>query len=95
MIDWNVRFGDLLVVGSLAGTGVVYAFKSGRFAESIKNMQKEITALKELAHNITALLTTVAVQKVELENIREDVRELKHGEGFVRGPKGIDREYGG
>lgn len=93
MIDWNVRVGDLLIVGSLAGTGVVYAFKSGRFAESIKNMQQEIKALKEVANSIASLLTTVAVQKTELENIREDVRELKHGEGFVRGIKGIDREY--
>lgn len=93
MIDWNVRVGDLLVVASLAGSCIVYAFKSGRFAESIKNMQREIVALQKLAESITALLTTVAVQKTELENIREDVRELKHGEGFVRGVRGIDREY--
>lgn len=93
MIDWSVRFGDLLVVGSLSGTGLIYAFKSGRFTESIKNMQREIVALQDLAKSIAALLTTVAVQKTELENIREDVRELKHGEGFVRGVKGIDREY--
>lgn len=93
MIDWNVRVGDILVVASLAGTGIVYAFKSGRFAESIENMQKEIAGLKKVTEAITALLTTVAVQKIEIENIREDVRELKHGDGFVRGPKGIDREY--
>lgn len=93
MIDYSVRLGDLLVVGSLASSGVIYAFKSGRFAESIKNMQREIVALQKLAESIAALLTTVAVQKTELENIREDVRELKHGEGFVRGVHGIDREY--
>ncbi len=93
MIDWNVRAGDLLVVASLAGTCIVYAFKSGRFAESIENMQLEIIGLKKVTEAITSLLTTVAVQKIELENIREDVRELKHGEGFVRGVKGIDREY--
>jgi hypothetical protein len=27
-------------------------------------------------------------------HIEEDPRELKHGEGVVRGPSGIDREYG-
>lgn len=93
MIDWNVRIGDILVVLSLAGTCIFYAFRSGRFAESINTMQREIIELKELAKTMTALLATVAVQKNELENIREDVRELKHGEGFVRGGKGIDREY--
>lgn len=90
MIDWNVRLGDVLVVASLAGTGIVYAFKSGRFAESIENMQKEITALKKVTEAITSLLTMVAVQKSEIENIREDVRELKHLKGFVLPPRGTD-----
>lgn len=93
MIDWNVRIGDILVVVSFAGTCIFYAFRSGRFAESILTIQREIKEFKEIAKVMSALLTTVAVQKKELENIREDVRELKHGEGFVRGVKGIDREY--
>lgn len=93
MIDWNVRFGDLLVVASLLGSAVIYAFRSGRFAESIANMQQDIADMKEAGKSLAALLTTVAVQKTELENIRQDVRELKHGEGFVRGLQGIDREY--
>lgn len=93
MIDWNVRIGDLLVVASLVGTGIVYAFKSGRFAESIANMQEEIVALKNNLKVIGDVLTMVAVQKTEIKNIQEDIKELKHGDGFVRGPKGIDREY--
>lgn len=93
MIDWNVRIGDLLVVASLIGTGIVYAFKSGRFAESIKHMQKEIVALKDNLKVIGDVLTMVAVQKTEIKNIQEDIKELKHGDGFVRGSKGIDREY--
>lgn len=91
MIDWNVRFGDLLVVLSLAGSGIVYAFKSGRFAESIKNMQREIIEMKEVAKAMTAVLTTVAVQKKEIEFIRDEIRELKHGDGWVQKP--IIREF--
>lgn len=91
MIDLNIRLGDILVIASLLGTGVVYAFKSGRFAESIVNMQKEIVALKELASAITSVLTTVAVQKKEIEFIREELRELKHGDGWVQKP--ITREF--
>lgn len=91
MIDWSVRFGDLLIVASLAGSGIVYAFKSGRFAESIKNMQKEISALKLIAESLAAVLTTVAVQKREIEFIREEIKELKHGDGWVAKP--IVREF--
>jgi FtsZ-binding cell division protein ZapB len=93
MIDWNVRFGDLLVVASLAGTGLVYAFKSGRFAESIKYMQQEISALKELTKSLTGVLSTIAEQKKDIEYLREDVKELKHGRGFVQGERGINGEY--
>jgi len=46
MIDWNIRFGDLLVVASMGGAGIVYAFRSGRFAETVTTMQKEIRELK-------------------------------------------------
>lgn len=95
MIDWNFRVGDLAVILSLAGTCILYAFKSGKFAESIENMQEEIRAMKEVAKSISAVLTTVATQKVEIEHLRDDVREMKHGDGFVQGRRfgSIDREY--
>lgn len=93
MIDWNVRFGDLLVVASLIGTCIVYAFKSGRFTESIRYMQKEIIALKDALKIVGDVLTMVAVQKTEIKNIQDDIRELKHGKGFIQGPNGIDREF--
>lgn len=93
MIDWNIRFGDVLVVASLGCTVLVFAYKTGAFTESVNAMQKELESLKAIARTISQVLTTVATQKVEIEHIKEDIRELKHGEGFVRGPRGIDREY--
>lgn len=88
MIDWSVRIGDILIVASLAGTGIVYAFKSGRFAESITNMQKEIVALKDTMKIVGDVLTMVAVQKSEIKNIQDDIRELKHLKGFILEPDG-------
>ncbi len=93
MIDWNIRVGDILVVVSLVSTGLIFAYKIGSFTESVKAMHRELEALKDIAKAISGVLTTVATQKVEIENIKEDIRELKHGEGFVRGVKGIDREF--
>lgn len=93
MIDWNIRFGDILVVVSLAGTGIVFAYKTGAFTESVKAMQRELEALKAIAKTISDVLTTVATQKVEIEHIKQTINELKHGNGFVRGHGGIDGEY--
>lgn len=93
MIDWNIRFGDILVVVSLAGTAIMFAYKTGAFTESVNAMQRELESLKAIAKTISDVLTTVATQKVEIANIKEDIREMRHGEGFVRGQRGIDREF--
>lgn len=83
MIDWSVRFGDLLVIVSLAGTIIVYAFKSGRFAQSMENMQQEIKALQEVAKSLTAVLITMAEQKKDIQHLRQEITELRHGKGYV------------
>lgn len=100
MIEWNVRIGDLLVVMSLAGTCLLYAFRSGRFAESIKTMQREIKELKDVAKSLALVITAQAVQttrqdaQAERLNILDKrVEDLRHGNGFIAGPRGIDKSY--
>lgn len=83
MIDWSIRLGDILVLLGLAGTGIHLAFKTGRFSQSVENMQAEIKELKEVAKAVSDVLTTVAVQKSEIEHLRADINEIRHGEGFV------------
>lgn len=90
MIDWNVRIGDILVVLSLAGTCIFYAFRSGRFAESIITMQREIRELKEVAKSLAVIITQQAVQTVRLDsqgerlNIMDKrVEDLRRGDGFI------------
>lgn len=90
MIDWNVRVGDLLVVASLAGTCILYAYKSGRFAESIITMQREIKELKEVAKSLTVIITQQAVQTVRLDTqgerlnmIDDKIERIRRGEGLA------------
>lgn len=56
-------------------------------------MQARQDSLSETLKAINSTLTKVAVQDQRLNGIEEDIRELKHGKGFVRGPSGIDREF--
>ncbi len=82
-VDWSVRLGDLIVLLGFLGTIAMYGFRAGRFAAALDIMRSEITSLKDVAKTVADVLTTVAVQKVELSNIREDIQELKHGKGFI------------
>lgn len=93
MIDYSVRLGDILVVVSLTGTCLFYAFKSGRFTESIAQMQKEITELKEVAKSLAVIITNQAVQTVRVDsqgerlNLMDDkIERIRRGEGLAKGP---------
>lgn len=90
MIDWNFRIGDVAVILSLAGTCVFYAFRSGRFAESIMVMQKEITELKDVSKSLAMIITAQAVASVRMDTqgerlniIDKRVEDLRRGEGLI------------
>lgn len=94
MIDWNFRIGDVAVIMSLVGTCIFYAFRSGRFAENILTMQKEITELKEVAKSLAVIITNQAVQTVRQDSqgerlniLDKRVEDLRRGEGFIVKPK--------
>lgn len=84
MIDWSIRAGDMLVLAGFLGGSLALVFRGGKLYAAIEVMQNEIRSLKDVAAQIGAVLTTVAVQKTEIERIREDVRELKYGRGFIQ-----------
>lgn len=88
MIDWNVRVGDILVVLSLAGTCIFYAFRSGRFAENIVTMQRELKELKEVAKSLAVIITQQAVQTVRLDSQGERLNSMENKiEGLRKGER--------
>lgn len=100
MIEWNVRIGDILVVISMAGTFVLYAFRSGRFAESITTMQREIKELKDVARGLAAVVTQQAVQTTRLDTqgdrlniLDKRIEDLRKGDGYIQGSRGVNKEY--
>jgi predicted methyltransferase len=76
-IDWAIKLTDLLVIAGFAGTVGAMLFRSGRVFHSITSMQIEIKELKDVAKSVAEVLTTVAIQKVELDHMREDIDEIK------------------
>jgi hypothetical protein len=93
MIDWNIRFGDILVVASLIGTVLVFAFKTGAFTESVNAMKKEIEGLRTIAESISEVLGIISVQKKEIEFLWKTIDELKRGRGWIQGDRGVNGEY--
>ncbi len=89
-IDYTITVGNIIEIGTIAGGGIWVLIKLNNSVAVLKGdvdkMQKEIIKIGDV-------LTQLAVTKNRLDNIETDIRELRHGDGFVKGPRGIDREY--
>lgn len=97
VIDYTITVGNIIEIGSIIGGGVlvlwtlkadVNSLKSGAVSlrEDFGEMQIEIKKIGEV-------LITQADQNRRIMHLEDDMRELRHGRGFVQGERGIDREF--
>jgi hypothetical protein len=95
--EWAFRAGDILTfIGGLSMAAAFLYRRGGdeaATAATLKNLKDSVAAIQTEIKKIGEVLINQADQNRRLIHLEEDVRELRHGEGFVRGPKGIDREY--
>ncbi len=89
-VDYTITVGNIIEICTIAGGGVWVLIKLNNsvaiLKEDVGKMQKEIIKIGDV-------LTQLAVTKTRLDNMETDIRELRHGHGFVQGSAGIDREY--
>ncbi len=94
MIDWNVRFGDILVMASFLGTALILAAslgtKFGVFTIRMDTLQKDMGEMKDWQRAMQTTLTAVAVQQSKLDAvdrrltiIDESIDDIRHGRGFI------------
>lgn len=98
MTDQSLSLDTILKVAEIVailGGGWAIAYRGGkiitRVEESLKTQNQileqqsaEIVDLKEETKKIAGCLTSIAVQDNRINRLEEDVREMKHGKGFVR-----------
>lgn len=103
-IDYTITIGNIIEIGSIVGGGIlvlwalkadVSALKSG--AQTLKNdftqIQVEIKKLGDILVNLADIRGEIRVHDTRITAAEQDIRELRHGDGFVKGPRGVDREY--
>jgi hypothetical protein len=79
---------------SIIGGGIIIAvrlIKSASILEiAVQQQQEEISGLKIEMSKVGDILIKMAVQNTRLERLEEDVRELRHGQGFILPVKTLD-----
>ena len=95
--EWTIKLGDLLTVAGALFVAAAFLHKRGGQEASVEvtltALAKEFKELKEQFKTFSETLTQVATQEVKINLLMRWYDELRRGEGFVRGARGIDREY--
>jgi len=85
--NWEISLGTLISIATLI-------FVAGGFYWSTKSLYEQVNDIKEDLKSLNKVVMDVALSNVRADNfekrtddrfrhIEEDIRELKHGEGFI------------
>lgn len=106
--EWTLRAGDVLTFVGGIGIAASFLYRRGgndattastltslaiEVADSKRETKESIAGIQSEIKKIGEVLINQADQNRRIIHLEDDVRELRHGEGFVRGQRGIDREY--
>ncbi|MGX0963143.1 hypothetical protein AB7M63_003592 [Bradyrhizobium japonicum] len=105
-IDFTITIGNIIEIVSIIGGGVlvlitlradVGALKTGAKAlsDDIDAMQAELKKLSDVLISLADIRGEIRVLDSRITGAEQDIRELRHGDGFVQGRRGIDREFTG
>lgn len=90
MIDATITIGNVIEISVIAIGGIITIV-------TLKNRISEITTdlvdMKQEIKKVGEVLIQMAVTDQRVTNLEKDVRELRHGDGFIRGIRGLDKEY--
>lgn len=82
------------IVMHLFGGGWSLSKRLATFEAAIESMQAEIKKLGDVLVKMADLRGEIRVIDTRLAATEQDVRELRHGDGFIRGAgRSIDKEY--
>lgn len=80
MIDYTITVGNIIEVSAFLG-GVAVAAIS--LKGTVSRLKDDMTDMKAEIKKVGEVLIKMAVTDTRLNNLEQDIRELKHGEGFV------------
>ena len=97
MIDYTITIGNIVEIVSivLGGTAVLYTLKN-----DVKTLKRDFTAIQDEIKKLGDILVNLADIRGDIKTLsarigmaEQDIREMKHGDGFIKGPRGVDRVY--
>lgn len=96
-IDYTITLGNMIEIASIIGGGLLVLI---RLNNNVVSLKTEVSGMQDEIKKLGEIMIAQADIRGELKGIgarlttaEQDIREVRHGDGFVRGALGIDREY--
>ena len=92
MIDYTITIGNIIEVSAIVGGGALALIT---LRSTVNNLKDDMTDMKTEIKKVGEVLVKMAVTQTRLDNVEQDIRDLKHGRGFItaRADGGINGEY--
>lgn len=79
-IDPTITVGNLIEIAAIIGGGLLALVTLRSTVNTLKN---DMTDMKTEIKKVGEVLIQMAVTDTRLNNLEQDVRDLRHGEGFI------------
>lgn len=97
VIDYTITIGNIFEIGSIIGGGfaVFITLKNNvaTLKEDVVTMQDEIKKFGEVLIGMARFDEKLSNLDKRVTVHDKKIDELQHGDGFIRGQRGVDREY--
>ncbi len=92
MIDYSITVGNIIEIGTIIGGGLLALVT---LRATVNNLKEDMTDMKTEIKKVGEVLVKMAVTQTRLDNVEQDIRDMKHGRGFIqpRSDGGINGEY--
>ncbi|MCK1430916.1 hypothetical protein [Bradyrhizobium sp. 87] len=99
MVEWTFKPGDFFTLVSALIVAAAFLYRRGGKeagdSMSLKSLAKELAEMKTEFKTFSETLQKIAVQETKIELLMKWYDELRHGDGFVQGPRraNVDGQY--
>ena len=92
MIEQTITIGNIIEISVILIGGFATLIT---LRNTVSNLQNDMIDMKAEIKKVGEVLVKMAVTQSRLDSVEQDIRDLKHGRGFVhpRSDGGINGEY--
>ena len=92
MIEQTITIGNIIEISVIVIGGLATLIT---MRNTVSNLKEDMVDMKTEIKKVGEVLVKMAVTQTRLDSVEQDIRDLKHGRGFIhpRADGGINGEY--